>query len=126
MKILHIEHASIRQNVNQGYILVWKSEGYESVLSWQVYRTKAIAIDVIKLLVIMAYLIELDYKVTVYNTKYQFYSERDRVYLLLYTEDQTLLEQYDQDVLDLIEDGFIDPRKPHESMVEYYNATFAI
>lgn len=127
MKYIHIEHASIRLNVKNGYILVWVNDTstYESVISWQVYRTKAIAIDIIKLIAIMAYLIELDYKVTVYNTEYQFYRERDNVYMLLYTADQTLLEQRDQDVLDLIEDGFINPRNVHASMVEYYNSTFA-
>lgn len=54
--MMDIEHASIRQNVKHGYILVWKNEEkrfsnmlgrvvstYEHVVSWKIYKTKKLA-----------------------------------------------------------------------------------
>lgn len=135
-----VKNASTFHGSNkQGYITAWQAEEthmsslfneimpvYESVQSWPIYRTKSQAIDILRLIAIMAYVDSLEFEYTVYNTSYQFYSERDRVYMLLFTEDKTLMEYSDQAVLDLIDDGFIDPRNIHTSMVEYYNSTFTI
>lgn len=138
-KTIHIEHASIRQNAKNGYILVWKSDemrmssllqqevhSYESVISWYIYPTKQCAQDTIKLICIMAYLDTLDFSYTLHNTAIKTHFERDNAYLLLYSEDTTLLELWDDRVFELIEDGFIDPLNYHLSAVEYYNAVFAL
>lgn len=122
MDILIIEHASKRQNTKHGFILVWTNTTgtYEHVVSWQVY-TKNQAQDIIKLVVILAYLSTLDFSYTLQNTSATIWQERDNIQIILYTPDQTLMEFYDQDVLDLIEDGFINPHNIHESMLEYYH-----
>ena len=110
-------------NNTQGYITAWQNteQTYESVQSWPIYRTKTQAQDILRLIAILAYVQSLDFAYTLQNTKYQFYSERGRFYALLYTEYQTLMEYYDQDVIGLIDDGFINPRNAHKSMLDYYN-----
>lgn len=41
---LELEKANVRQGVKRGWILVWKGDtGFEQVVSWQVYATKALA-----------------------------------------------------------------------------------
>jgi len=51
---LQAEHASYRQNVKRGYILVWKSDRYEQVTSWYIYETKKLAHDIISLVIMLA------------------------------------------------------------------------
>jgi hypothetical protein len=110
----------------KGYITAWQGFNtqdeltYESVQSWPIYRTKTQALDILRLIAILAYVDSLEFGYTLYNTKVTKYSERDRIQVILYTDDQTLMEYSDQDVLDLIEDGFITWSNLHESALAYY------
>ena len=47
--------------------------------------------------------------------------ERDRSYVGLTNKDDVILEFWDNDVVELIEDGFIDPKNYLVSMLEYAN-----
>ncbi len=57
---LLIEHASMRQNVKRGFILVMASPNYTpespygQVVSWHIYATKGQAQDVINLVTMIA------------------------------------------------------------------------
>jgi hypothetical protein len=57
---------------------------------------------------------------TLQNTRVDTWNERDRCYAILYSGDQTLMEYWDDDLCEIIADGFIDPRNWHESMLAYY------
>lgn len=134
MDKLVVKNASTFHGSNvKGYITAWQSDQtrmssmfgeivptYEHVYSWPIYRSKAQATDILKLIAILAYVDSLDFEYTMNNTSASIYSERDNIQIILYTDDQTLMEYSNQDVLDLIEDGFIDPRCIHESMLNYY------
>ena len=56
------------------------------------------------------------------NTHINTWFERDRAYVgLEYNDtDETIIEFWDSDVSELVEDGFLDPSDWHGSMVEYY------
>lgn len=62
-------------------------------------------------------------KATRENTTIQTWFERDRAHVMLDTAngDATLLEFWDTDVSELVEDGFLNPKDWHGSMVDYYN-----
>lgn len=49
--------------------------------------------------------------------------ERDRAHVCLLTADgsTTLLEFWDEQVQEMVSDGFLDPKDWHASMLEYYN-----
>lgn len=60
---------------------------------------------------------------TIHNTALATWFERDRAHVSL-TETATgasILEVWDEEVADLAEDGFLDPRAWHRSAVEYAN-----
>jgi hypothetical protein len=59
---------------------------------------------------------------TLNNTRVSTWFERDRAHVFLEskTSGKTLLEFRDDDVAQLVEDGFLDPRNWHGSMLEYY------
>lgn len=56
------------------------------------------------------------------DTRIDTWSERDRAMVVLYLkkDDSILLEYWDQDVCDLVEDGFLSPKNWHKSAFEYY------
>jgi len=63
---------------------------------------------------------------TMNNTEYQDWFERDRAHICLSDlKGKTLMEFWDEDVGQLIEDGFIKLNRRdgnfHSSMVDYYN-----
>ena len=56
----------------------------------------------------------------IYDTMIDTWFERDRAHVALHTKDgRTILEFWDDDVDQLVEDGFLNPRKWHTSMFEY-------
>ena len=62
---------------------------------------------------------------TIDDTIIDEWHERDRNHLILYVKDgdggfgDSIVEWWDEAYVEAIEDGFIDPRKPHESAFEY-------
>ena len=65
---------------------------------------------------------------TTENTTLETWFERDRQYVGLYdtstasgARNRTIVEWWDDDVPEAIEDGFLDPKRWHESVVEYAN-----
>lgn len=62
--------------------------------------------------------------VTLDNTTVLTWFERDRAHVRLTdkeTEQKDILEYWDDDVRELVEAGFLDPKNWHKSMVDYYN-----
>lgn len=65
---------------------------------------------------------------TTENTTIETWFERDRQYIGLCdkskdsTTNNTVAEWWDGDVTELVEDGFLDPKRWHESAVEYVNS----
>ena len=66
-------------------------------------------------------------KWTTNNTTLETWFERDRQYIGLCnkaldpTKRNTIVEWWDEDVTQLVEDGFLDPKRWHESAVDYAN-----
>ncbi len=140
MHYLTYQKASIfHGNNTRGYNLIERSQNmhmsslfdeimptYQKVYSWPIYQSKAQALDILKLIAIMAYVNTLDFHWTVYNTSIISYAERDHAELILWDDinDVALLELYDESIAELIEDGFLNPRNKlqlHESMLQYFN-----
>ena len=61
---------------------------------------------------------------TTENTTIHTWFERDRQHVELRMKldiDTTIVEWWDDDVTQAVEDGFLDPKRWHESVVEYAN-----
>ena len=56
------------------------------------------------------------------DTSLHTWSERDRAHVELRNKktEKTLIEWWDDEVNEAIEDGFLDPRNLHESVYDYY------
>ncbi len=48
--------------------------------------------------------------------------ERDRAHVAVHATDETVIEWWDADVFDLVEDGFLNPRAWHNGATEYAEA----
>lgn len=61
---------------------------------------------------------------TTENTALATWFERDRahVWLVAHGTGRDILDLWDEDVLQLVEDGFLDPRDWHGSALEYANS----
>lgn len=63
-------------------------------------------------------------KATTQNTVLHTWFERDRQHVELRDrhDEETLIEWWDEEVTDAVEDGYLDPKGYHQSAVDYYNS----
>lgn len=61
-------------------------------------------------------------EVSTSNTTVSTWFERDRTYVGLECDGHTLVEFWDEHVNEMVEDGFLDPKNWHGSLVEYFNS----